>query len=291
MRACLLSGCARPAGRGDRPRDRAHGQVQGVPGHVSWTVASREASTYEGIDGEPCSFSLEALVDPLARTPRPGAADHPDLGALLRDRPEPGGVPARQPLHRGRHDCLFLDAPARDIADAFLSGATFRNGETADVVGAFGVPAGVRQASPGRSARPEAGAPSSSGRSPPVRCANGERCRRRRRPSSSSCARRASTKAARSPRRGVFRGAEPLRGHAPGESRRDAGDWVLRDGRSSSGSTGHGAPRQGLLARPASRGSAAHRLEVDGTPGGSWRRRDLEAELGAGSWARAGPGP
>jgi hypothetical protein len=67
MRARLLSGCAVLLVAATGHGIGAHGQVQGVPGHVSWTVASREVSKYEGLYGETLFVSLELLVGPLAR--------------------------------------------------------------------------------------------------------------------------------------------------------------------------------------------------------------------------------
>lgn len=139
MRARLLSGCAVLLVAASGHGIGAHDQVQGVPGHVSWTVASREVSKYEGLYGEALIVSLELLVDPFAREADVPARRTIRTSGLFYVIDKPGGVPACS-LCTEEHDCLSLDKPTPDIADAFFSGATFRNGEAADVVGAFGVP-------------------------------------------------------------------------------------------------------------------------------------------------------
>lgn len=259
MRARLLSGCAVLLVAASGHAIGAHGQVQGVPGHVSWTVASREVSKYEGLYGDALFVSLELLVDPLGRAEVPARRTIRTSG-LFHVVEQPGGVPACS-LCTEEHHCLSLDKPTRDIADAFFSGATFRNGEAADVVGAFGVPEDAASPAMGTTGG-GSGFVFWSFASGPVR----ERA--------AAGGGMTLEQLVRAPRqhegrpisvRGVFRGAN-LFEDMPPESRRDAGDWVLRDGPFFIWVTGHAPRGKGFSLDPASRGSAAYRLEVEGRP-------------------------
>lgn len=260
MRARLLSGCAVLLVAATGPGIGVHGQVQGVPGHVSWTVASRDISKYEGLYGEALFVSLELLVGPLARDADVPAGRTIRTSGLFHVVDKAGGAPECS-VCTEEHHCLSLDAPSRDIAEAFFSGASFRNGEEADVVGAFGI-------------SPEGSVPTTGatgGRRGFVFWSfasgpNGER--------GGGTGEVTLERLVRAPRqyegrpiavRGVFRGANLLEDMPP-ESRRDAGDWVLRDGPFFIWVTGHAPRGKGFSLDPASRGSAAYRLEVEGRP-------------------------
>jgi hypothetical protein len=260
MRARLPSGCAVLLVAATGHGIGAPGQVQGVPGHVSWTVASREVSKYEGLYGETLFVSLELLVGPLAREADVPARRTIRTSGLFYVIDKPGGVPACS-LCTEEHDCLSLDRPTRDIADAFFSGATFRNGEAAEVVGAFGVPEDGASPATGTTAG-ASGFVFWSFASGPAR----ER--------GAAGGGMTLEQLVRAPRqhegrtitvRGVFRGAN-LFEDLPPESRRDAGDWVLRDGPFFIWVTGHAPRGKGFSLDPASRESAAYRLEVEGRP-------------------------
>lgn len=159
------------------------------------------------------------------------------------------------------NDCLPLDKPTDDIADVFFSQASFRNGDKADVVGAFTVPPDPTRAAAGSTlSRGDFLFWSFDSGPAAVRgtAARGMELER----------------LVRSPRqfegrpivvRGQFRGAN-LFEDMPPESRLAATDWVLRDGPFFIWVTGRAPRGKGFSLDLESRASAAYRLEVEGRP-------------------------
>jgi len=243
----------------------AHGaepsQVQGGgPSNYQWTVASRSGSRYEQLYGQPMFFSLELLVGPSNQNADAPAGRAIRTSGFLYVVPTGGSHPQCS-LCTELHDCLSLGNPVPEIADAFFSGAPFRNGETADVVGVFG----SQLADSKPAASPAAGRGGflfwsfDSGPTAERGAASGEVTLER---------------LVRSPRqfegrsivvRGDFRGAN-LFADMPQESRLDASDWVLRDGPFFIWVTGRAPRGQGFSLDLASRGTTTYRLEVEGRP-------------------------
>ena len=234
-------------------------RTESIEAPRQWAVASGEALKYERLYGKPLFISLEILVGPHAENVEIPSQRAIRTSGFFSVIDKPSGAPQCS-LCTETNDCLPLDRPTADIADVFFSQATFRNGDKADVVGAFSIPSD--RSMPTGSAPGRGSFVFWSFDSGPAEARKG------------ADGGMELERLVRSPRqfegrsivvRGQFRGAN-LFEDMPAESRLAASDWVLRDGPFFIWVTGRAPRGKGFSLDLGSRASAAYRLEVEGRP-------------------------
>jgi hypothetical protein len=246
--------------------------MQELPERYGYTVQSDGSNRYEGMYGKPEFYSLEIVATaPLNKSIR--------TVGRLQVVPRPGSEP---PLCRlcteDGNACLSLMNPAEEIRDTFFNTAPFRQGDEAEVVGAFV----TDQSAPS----PPIAAPTPSttlapASRPPVLLGAGTRgllfwsfhsAPPREKAAGSGTVPLESL--IRRPDRyhgktvvvsGRFRGAN-LFGDMPADSPTKPGDWVLRDGPFFIWVTGKPPKGDGFALRLDRPSDGAYRLAVEGRP-------------------------
>jgi hypothetical protein len=257
-----------------------------LPERYGYTVQSEGSNRYEGMYGKPEFYSLEILVSPLSVGT---ASDIPEQKSIrtvgrLWVVSRPGAEPPLCSLcTEDGKGCLSLMSPAEEIRGSFFNTAPFRQGDEAEVVGAFApVPPTAGQMPPGVpgptppsttyapiTAAPIALAAAMQGgfffwsfsSAPPRGKAAGSGTV----PLESLVRRPDRYQGKTIVVSGRFRGAN-LFGDMPADSPTGPGDWVLRDGPFFIWVTGRSPKGQGFALRLDRPSDGAYRLAVEGRP-------------------------
>jgi hypothetical protein len=209
-----------------------------------WMISNRDVSRYEGLYGIPIYWSLSLIVGPTGQEPPPPMTSIRTRGVLSAFPKQGSSVPDVKLCEDTMRYCLALDNPAPEIREDFLFGAPLRNGQEAQVVGAFDHGFLFWSVDSGERAEPAA-------RAAPDRSLEQIVTRPDRVVGTTVTV------------RGHFRGAN-LFADFPAETRRDKGDWVLREGPFSLWVTGQRPEGSGWRLDIASPLDCVWRVEVEG---------------------------
>jgi hypothetical protein len=104
--------------------------------HKLTEISTHDVGRYEGEYGIPIDWSLSLIVAPAGRELPPLKKAIRTRGVLFATALKDGKAEARLCVE-DTSQCLALDSPAPDIRDPFFFDAPTRNGDEAQVVGAF----------------------------------------------------------------------------------------------------------------------------------------------------------